>query len=314
LYDAQPTAVACDLHPDYQSTRLAESMNLPVVRVQHHYAHVLSCMAEHGLDGPALGVSWDGTGFGTDGTIWGGEFLRVDDHGFTRLAHLATFRLPGGEQAIHDPRRIALALLHECYGDTAFHMDLPIVRSFTSVELGILRRLLKTGINAPVTSSMGRLFDGIAALIGACGRTSYEGQAAMALEFAARGKMTDECYPFTVTADTTEAGAIRWIIEWKPLLDAVLQNLVLGVSRGIIAATFHETITAMLIAAASLAGEKRVILSGGCFQNRLLLERAVERLTARGFQPYWQQRVPTNDGGIALGQVVGALREINSCV
>lgn len=303
LYELHPTAIACDLHPDYTTTRIAEQSALPLIRVQHHYAHILSCMAEHHLDAPVLGVAWDGTGYGMDGTIWGGEFLRVDSEGFERVGHLATFSLPGGELAAREPRRCALGVLYELYGE-----DLPYERlDFTPKELDLLMTALRKQINTPRTSSMGRLFDAVAALIGLRQRCSFEGQAAMALEFAQYGVNSDECYPFGITPVTRDDGGIECIIEWKAMIAALLKET----DSAMIAARFHNTLAAMIVSVAQQIGEPHVVLSGGCFQNRALLERAVNGLRSAGFIPFWQQHIPPNDGGIALGQIIAALREVH---
>ncbi len=301
LYDLHPSLIACDQHPDFTSTRYAEQSGLRTVSVQHHDAHVLSCMAEHQLAGPVLGVAWDGTGYGSDGTIWGGEFLRVDAQGFSRVAALRPFPLPGGDRAAQEPRRSALGLLYALYGE-----DLPRHRlDFTRPELDLLIAALKRGINAPLTSSMGRLFDAVAALIGLRQRSSFEGQAAMALEFAALRADTDECYPFEITTITGDEGACGRMIEWKPMMVSLLEEN----DPALISAKFHNTLATMIVAVAERVGEPNVALSGGCFQNRTLLERTIGRLRAAGFNPYWQQQIPPNDGGIALGQLVAAARK-----
>ncbi|MCC7209189.1 MAG: carbamoyltransferase HypF [Anaerolineae bacterium] len=315
LYDARPGLIAADLHPDYLSTaeaaRLAEQSGASLVQVQHHHAHVLACMADNDLppDTPVLGVSWDGTGYGTDGTVWGGEFLT---EGGERLAHLATFRLPGGEKAIREPRRTALGMLYAVFGESALDRDdLPPVASFSPAERAVLRAMLARGTGAPLTSSAGRLFDGVAALIGLRQKLSYEGQAAMELEYALAGITTDECYDYQVTdvtnPDFSGERHVKWIVDWSPALRAVLDDVRQGVAPGLIAARFHNTLSECIVAVARRAGRARVILSGGVFQNRALLERTVRRLGAEGFRPYWHQRLPPNDGGIAVGQAVGAL-------
>lgn len=303
LYEMTPEAIACDLHPDYTSTRFAEQSGLPLIHVQHHYAHILSCMAEHHLEGPVLGVAWDGTGYGTDGTVWGGEFLRVDSLGFERVAHLAPFPLPGGESAIHEPRRSALGLLYSLYGE-----DLPPDRlDFTPQELNLLMTALRKRINTPLTSSIGRLFDVVASLAGLRQCCSFEGQAAMALEFAQNGVNNDECYPFHITPVTTEIGGLRRIIEVGMMITALLKDT----NSAVIAAKFHNTLTAMILHIAQQVGEPQVVLSGGCFQNRSLLGRVVKALRQAGFNPFWQQTVAPNDGGIALGQINAALKDMH---
>lgn len=301
LYESQASTIICDLHPDYYTTRWAEETGLPILAVQHHYAHILSCMIEHQLDAPVLGVAWDGTGYGLDGTIWGGEFLRVDRHTFTREACFRPFMLPGGEKAVREPRRSALGILFALFGT-----DYPRDRlAFTTREYDILTVALQRGLNAPLTSSAGRLFDAAAALGGLRQRCSYEGQAAMLLEYAQDKIKTDECYPFEVTPITSETPSSRRMIEWKPMFEAILVEKDVGV----MSAKFHNTLTEIIVTAAQQVGEQKIVLSGGCFQNRALLERTVWRLKNAGFIPYWQQRIPPNDGGIALGQIAAALRE-----
>jgi hydrogenase maturation protein HypF len=308
LYELHPTAVVCDLHPDYRSTHYAESLGLPIIRVQHHYAHILSCMAENHLEAPVLGVSWDGTGYGTDGTIWGGEFLLVNDRSFHRAAHLATFRLPGGDQAVKEPRRSALGLLYALFGED-IPPDLPPIQSFSKSELTLLKAALRKGINAPLTSSAGRLFDAIAALIGLRQRSSFEGQAAMALEFAQDGVKSDKCYPFMVTEVTGEDATSGRIIDLKPTVLAIIHDLRTGIPVSYIAAAFHNTLAEMIVTVAQSVGEERIVLTGGCFQNKTLLEHTVHRLMTAGFSPFWHRAIPPNDGGIALGQVMAALKE-----
>jgi hydrogenase maturation protein HypF len=308
LYDAPPAMVACDAHPDYHSTGFARNSGLPTVSVQHHYAHILSCMAENQLEGPVLGIAWDGTGYGLDGTIWGGEFLKVADDSFRRLAHLRTFRLPGSERAVREPRRAALGLLYEIFGGRLFEMkELAPVKAFKPTELGILRTMLERGINAPVTSSAGRLFDAVAAIVGLRQQASFEGQAAMELEFALNGVETDEVYDFRIEAQTVNPSSAM-VVDWEPMVRAVITDTQCGFAAGLIAAKFHNTLAEMMVAVAHRAGEERVALSGGCFQNKYLTERVFRRLTAEGFRAYFHQRIPPNDGGITLGQVTAALR------
>ncbi len=309
-YDHRPEAIVCDLHPDYYTTRaaemLAENYDIPLIHVQHHYAHALACMAEHHLQGSALAVVWDGTGYGTDGTIWGGEFLRLTEgiSGFERAAWLHPFHLPGGDQAVREPRRSALGLLYEIYGNNT--PDLP---DFDPAELTLLKQMLAKGINAPRTSSMGRLFDGVAALLGVCSRSSFEGQAAMQLESVCDGKNTTGCYPFNITSITSDTGAFGSIIEWEAMIAAILEDRAAGVSIGKIAATFHNTLIEIIAAVATRNHIEQVLLSGGCFQNKRLLEGVIERLTKDGFHVYWPQSVPMNDGGIAFGQIAAVWRE-----
>jgi hydrogenase maturation protein HypF len=297
LYELEPRTVVCDRHPDYQSTRHAEKMGLPIVRVQHHHAHVRAGMAEHGLSGPVLGVAWDGTGFGTDGTIWGGEFLRVTKQGFERVAHLRTFRLPGGERAVREPRRSAVGVLYELLGSEVLARDdLPPLASFSAHERGLLLGMLRGGVNSPRTSSGGRLFDAVAALLDIRQRVQFEGQAAMELEFAVEASEAGAAYPFAID----EAG----VIDWGPMIRAILDERVLGSTTSRVARRFHDTLADIIVSAAGLAREPIVVLTGGCFQNVYLLERTVTRLRQADFRVYWPERIPPNDGGIALGQVL----------
>jgi hydrogenase maturation protein HypF len=302
LYDAAPEAVACDLHPDYLSTKYAAGQSAPRHAVQHHWAHVLACMAENELEPPVLGVSWDGTGLGLDGTIWGGEFLvcRDDRTSFERAAHLRPFRLPGGEAAIKQPARTALGLLFAMWGTEALQrVDLAPVQSLAEKDLGLIGQILEKELHAPLTSSAGRLFDAVASLIGLRQRLSFEGQAAMELEFAIHPGVED-AYPFEL------CGEISSMINWQPLVEGIIADLGRGEPVGVLAAKFHNTLVEMIVAVAQKVDEPKVVLTGGCFQNLYLLERAIQRLREEGFAPYWHQRIPPNDGGIALGQVIAA--------
>ncbi len=330
IYAAEPELVAADLHPDYLSTKFAleqgpaaqsasELADLPragwatagprVVQVQHHVAHVLACIAENEIQLPVLGVSWDGTGYGTDGTIWGGEFFLVTAGAVERVASLRPFRLPGGKAAIQEPRRAALGLLFEMFGDAIFErLDLPPVAAFTATELGLLRTMLSRRLNSPWTSSVGRLFDGVAALMNLRQAMRFEGQAAMELEFALADVATDEFYHLPLVSRHAMC-----ILDWSPLIQEMLPDAQNRLPAGLISAKFHNALAEAIVAVARQCGQPRVALSGGCFQNRYLLERTVTRLGAERCQPYWHQRVPTNDGGIALGQVMAALRATGSC-
>jgi len=303
LYEFTPKKTACDMHPDYLSTKFAATLNIPVTRVQHHYAHVLSCMADNQLTGSVLGVSWDGTGWGTDETVWGGEFLRADEKSFTRLAHFRTFRLPGGETAIREPRRSALGLLYEIFGEDLHSMkEVPPPTAFDHNEKQIVLQMLDKKINSPLTSSAGRLFDAIASLLDICHITRSEGKAAMQLEFLASGEVTEKTYPFVIKGQSPP-----YIIDWEPMVRSILDDIKSSASKTSIAAVFHNTLVEIMVDVAKLSGEKNIVLTGGCFQNRYLTEHAVARLTEVGFKPFWHHDVPPNDGGIALGQLVAAI-------
>ncbi len=309
LYELNPEAVAADAHPDYPSTRHAEGLKKPVIRVQHHHAHVLSCLAEHGLSGPALGVAWDGTGLGDDGTVWGGEFFRVGEDVIERIAHLRTFPLPGGDRAAIEPRRAALGLLFEMYGEAALErIELPTLAAFSRKELDVMRAALARGLNAPRSSSAGRLFDALASLLGLAQRSGHEGQAAQRLEFAAERAGEAHAYPFAISGHDDGP----WMLDWGPLVERALAEREAGAPVEVIARCVHLTMVEMIAAAAQRAGLSVVALSGGCFQNRLLTERTLERLRGSGFEAYAHETVPPNDGGLALGQLLGAWRKLRA--
>ena len=307
LYQARPTVVAADAHPDYLSTKFAHSLARQptpphLLSVQHHIAHVLSCMAENELRPPLLGVAWDGTGYGLDNTVWGGEFFAVTETSCERVAHLRQFRLPGGDRAVKEPRRTALGLLHEIFGNDAFAMsELAPVAAFSSGELASLRTMLTRQLNSPLTSSAGRLFDAVAALTGLRQQVHFEGQAAMELEFVIESLETQDFYPFPLIESQP-------ILDWSPAIKGILGDLAGKAPLNLISARFHNGLAEAIITVARHVGLECVALSGGCFQNRYLTERVVQRLRAEGFRPYWHQRIPPNDGGIAVGQVVAALR------
>jgi hydrogenase maturation protein HypF len=301
LYDAVPEAIACDLHPDYLSTQFAARYPAPSFPVQHHFAHVLACMAENDLAPPVLGVSWDGTGYGTDGTVWGGEFLLANGNGFERVAHLRQFRLPGGDAAAKEPRRSALGLLFEIFGDELWDRT-DLISAFSKKETRVFKQMLEKQLNAPLTSSAGRLFDAVAALIGLRQASSFEGQAAMELEFAAEPWIAD-AWPFEIHGP---------VIDWEPMIKALLRDRGHGATAGALASRFHNTLAEMIAAVARRTGEHTIVLTGGCFQNHYLTIRAVERLSDGGFDVHWHQRVPPNDGGIALGQIMGAAEAIRA--
>jgi hydrogenase maturation protein HypF len=311
LYEARPVAIAHDLHPDYLSTAWARDHGREIaprlVPVQHHHAHLAACLAENRVEGPALGVIWDGTGYGEDGTVWGGEFLHGDARGFRRVAHLRPFRLPGGDRAIRQPCRTAFALLVDLVGRKASdRLELPPVRRFEYFEREIMVHMVTRGTNAPVTTSAGRLFDGVAALLGLFPETTFEGQAAMALEYLACPDV-DGAYPLPV-----EEG----VLDWRPTVRAVIEDRVRGTDAGVVAARFHNALTEAIVAVAERVGEPRVALSGGCFQNRYLTERTARRLREKGFEVLLHRLVPPNDGGISLGQAAVAaatLREEAEC-
>ncbi|WP_437594819.1 carbamoyltransferase HypF [Sorangium sp. So ce1000] len=306
LFRVRPERIACDLHPDYAGSRIAEQLaaafRAPLVRVQHHHAHVAACVAEHGLDGPVLGLAWDGAGYGLDGALWGGEALVVDGASFRRAAHLRSFPLPGGERAMREPRRSALGLLWELRGEGARDH----ARAwFREAELGPLFSMLARGTGSPRTTSVGRLFDGVAALAGLRGAASFEGQAAMELECLAEAAGEQAGYPLPLRASAPWMPAV---LDFGPLIDAVLDDRRDGVPPGVIAARFHAALVDVAEALAAASGLGRVVLAGGCFQNALLAASIRERLAARGMEVYAPRLYPPGDGGLSLGQVFVAAR------
>ncbi len=305
LHDVRPRLAVHDAHPDYASSRAADKLALPSVAVQHHVAHVAACLAEHDLAPPALGVAWDGMGYGMDGTVWGGEFLLLAKAGWRRVASLRPFRLPGGEAAVREPRRAALGLLYAAFGERCCAMtELAPIAAFDSAELAVLRTVLARGVNAPLASSMGRFFDAVASLCGLRQRSSYEGQAAMSLEWACDGVASDRAYTFPLEPATGDAAP--WLINWQGAIEAVCADCRDRVDVGAISQAVHRGLARAIVAVAERIGERRVVLTGGCFQNAHLTEAAVAALDAAGFEPLWHQSIPPNDGGIAVGQVAWA--------
>jgi hydrogenase maturation protein HypF len=302
LYEVVPASIVCDKHPDYLSTKFAHAQQIPIISVQHHVAHVAGCMTENEIDGPVLGVAWDGTGLGDDGTIWGGEFFHVTDADVQHIASFRPFHLPGGDVAIREPRRTALSLLWNIYGERLLdHTELDVLKSFSPNELQMVLQAMKKNLNAPLTSSVGRLFDAVVALTGVRLRSNFEGQAAMELEFAAHKNPSDSEYSLEVSKE----GAL-YRIDWKPMILEIINDLKNDERHHLIPATFHNTLCRSILDIARLCNEHRVVLSGGCFQNKYLLERTIDLLQENGFSPYWHQRIPTNDGGISLGQIAAA--------
>ncbi len=322
LYETKPEIVVSDLHPDYASSKYAEHCRLPRVKIQHHYAHALSGMADNEIEAPVLAVCWDGAGLGSDETVWGGEFLRIHETFFFRAGHFRRFRLLGGDKAAKDPRRAALGVLYEIFGDSLFKMRrLNFLESFTKNELGVLHTMLRRGIQSPWTTSAGRLFDAIAALTGIRTARQYEGQAAAQLEFAAEKCPSSEIYPIWMSAycplnkeriageaEAEQTDTSIRVFDWEPVVRKILGDLDDGVCPAEIAAKFHNTLAEVIVLMAKSAREEKVLLTGGCFQNRYLLEKSISELRAAGYKPYWHQRIPCNDGGISAGQIAGASR------
>ncbi len=307
LYGAAPEVIACDMHPEYISTNYARKKAGIIREVQHHYAHILSCMAENGISPPCLGVCWDGTGYGIDKTIWGGEFLIIDENDFRRLACFHRFKLPGGEKAVREPRRAAVGALYEIYGPDVFEQtELPPIMSFTNLEKINLARMLEAGVNSPLTSSVGRLFDAAASLCNLRQICTFEGQAAIELEYAIAGGRKDPGYELPITRNM-----VPITIDWRPLFMQLIADYQTGVPTGEIAARFHNALAKSIVAIARIADLPNVVLSGGCFQNRYLSEAAIDLLQKAGFRAWWHRQIPPNDGGISLGQAIAAQRYLS---
>jgi len=301
LFKFNPKLVAHDLHPDYWSTRFAQSIDLPCIEVQHHHAHVAACMAENHLDEKVIGIAFDGTGYGTDGNSWGGEFLVADLSGFERINHFDYYRLPGGDQAVKEPWRIAVALLYKYYGADLLKMDIPFLKEVPKSKLNLVLQALEKRINAPLTSSAGRLFDAVSALTGLCLSSSFQAQAPMLLENA-MDPSVDEKYP---------AGFSK-PINLKKLFDGILEDLYNQVPVSIISARFHNTLVDLALCQVNWMAKNfnihKIVLSGGCFQNAYLLSKLENKLLQSNYQVYSHTAIPTNDGGIALGQMVVAAK------
>jgi hydrogenase maturation protein HypF len=327
LFHIEPEIIAHDLHPDYLATKYAHELGesgMKLVPVQHHHAHVASCLTDNGLESPVIGVAFDGTGMGADGNIWGGEFLVADYRGYQRVGHLEYLPLPGGDAAIKRPYRTTIAYILTLLGENALNAviaseakqsQLASIGQVTEFEVEVIKRQIERKINSPLSSSMGRLFDAVSALLGIRSEIDYEGQAAVELEMAAYSSIiamnvsdkaisyAQERYPYRIVEDE----GIR-IVRLKDLLSAVIEDFHHGISKERIAIRFHNTIAGMINEMCQLiadeSGISQVALSGGVFQNRLLLRKTVSLLESSGLQVFTHRQVPCNDGGISLGQAV----------
>ncbi len=297
FYSIAPEAVIHDLHPDYHSTMMANQLSIKKKAVQHHHTHILSCMAEHDLQPPVLGFAWDGTGLGLDNTIWGGECFQLSEQNFQHYARFKPFPLVGGDKAAKEPRRSALGLLYEIYSNHIFkHKNLDFLSSFSQQEKHLLQQSLNKQLNTPYTSSVGRLFDGVSSLLGLCHINNFEGQAAMLLEQKTSLEVTDDSYSYLLLKNHP------LIIDWQPMVIEILEDLThLGKHK--IAAKFHNTLAEIMLNLANQAQQKKIVLSGGCFQNAYLTERCIKKLETAGFTVYTHEKAPPNDGGLALGQL-----------
>ncbi len=309
MFRIAPTLIACDLHPEYFATKWAQAeatrLGLPLVKVQHHHAHIVSCLTENGVTGKVIGVALDGTGYGADGKIWGGEFLVADTAGFERAAHLEYLPLAGGEAAIKKPYRTAAGYLYRLFGDQGLTMATRCLRDVEGSEIGLIKQLVDRGLNSPETSSAGRLFDAVAALLGVNREIQYEAQAAIELEMAAEGVDSRVSYPFDIVA---EGG--HKIIRLRRLFESLMADIDAGIPVPEAAARFHNSVVDIIGRTCEIIKDENgldaIALSGGCFMNRRLLRRSIERLSGMGFKVYSHRDVPTNDGGISLGQVAVA--------
>jgi hydrogenase maturation protein HypF len=312
LFYVEPKAVAYDLHPDYLSTQYALSIpDIPKIGVQHHHAHIVSVMAENGVEGDVIGVALDGTGFGLDGTVWGGEFIKANLRDFDRLAHLKKVPMPGSSMAIKEPWRMALVYLSEAFGDQVMELKIDLTKRIDSQKWDILKRAIKQKVNSPLTSSMGRLFDAISSLLSIRDEVHYEGQAAIELEMIA-DQGVKEGYRFQNHGDE-----VPMVIDPAEMIRGIVRDLIDRVPSSRISGKFHQTISRMIIETCqTIRSEEalnRVVLSGGVFQNIFLLSLVTEGLKRSGFDVYTHHLVPPNDGGISLGQAVIAHMRLSQC-
>ncbi len=309
LFRIEPEVIAYDLHPEYLATKYALGLKLPgikLVPVQHHHAHIVSCMADNQVETPVIGVSFDGTGYGSDGHIWGGEFLVADFKGFKRAGHLEYLPLSGGEAAIKKPRRITIGYLFKLLGEDPLYSALPFLKQADPAEIEIIKHQVQTGLNSPLTSSMGRLFDAVSALIGLRGEIDYEGQAAVELEMRAydcNSKAGNDSYPYSAVAQDGVH-----IVQLGELFSALIEEMGGNASTAVISAKFHNTVAQMVCDVCQQISQithiHHVALSGGVFQNRLLSRKVISLLTSAGFSVLTHKQVPCNDGGVSLGQAV----------
>ncbi len=323
ILEIKPGAIACDLHPDYLSSVHAQDANLPLIKVQHHHAHLAACMAENGLDGDVIGLIFDGTGYGSDETVWGGEFLVGGYGDFKRAGHFRPAPLPGGDAAVREPWRMALAYLYQALGASALSLDHPVAAHLTDTERALFGAMLEKGLNSPLTSSCGRLFDAVAALLNIRQKVSYDGQAAIELEALAETAEADGVYSFELSMSPhplpedkgnesqllfkgSGRAEFGCKLDFTPIFPAILADQKATIPAAVIARRFHATVAAASVEAcvriAAECGLDRVILSGGVFQNRLLSEMVYTGLAERGLRVFTHRLVPPNDGGIALGQ------------
>lgn len=308
LFRAEPTIVVLDKHPDYLSSRFAKDLNIKQIEVQHHHAHIASCMAEYNLDEKVIGVSMDGTGYGDDGHIWGGEFFICDLADFKRFSHFEYIPLPGGDSVTKEPWRTALSYLYKIYGSDLWALDIPFINSLDRNKSNLLVQAIDKKINCPLSSSAGRLFDAIAAITNVCSVSKFHAEAPMRLESVASSGI-DFGYPFDLGD----------LVSFESTIKAIVDDIEDGIDVAEISAKFHNTVINVIFAVASQirkeTGINKVVLSGGTFQNKYILSRIEKVLEKENFEVFSQLKVPSNDGGIALGQLVIAakIRELGMC-
>ena len=304
MFRVTPELIACDMHPDYLSSRYAAGSGLPVEQVQHHHAHIASAMAENNLDEKVIGISWDGTGLGDDGNIWGSEFMTCDLTGYERHMHFDYVGLPGGDLAVQEPWRIAFSYLYKFFGRDFLESGLPFLRNVDPDQTDNLFKAIDNHINCPLTCGAGRLFDAVSVLTGLCIRPSFEAEAPMRLEDAARNRVSGS-YPYIMSE----------VIDFSEMFHNIIQDLAQKTDPGVISARFHNTLVEIIVSGAERisreTGIKKVILSGGTFQNRYLLTRTETKLAGRGMEVFCNCSVPCNDGGISLGQLAVAAKRRN---
>jgi hydrogenase maturation protein HypF len=304
ILDVRPEIIAFDLHPDYLSTRWAlEQEGVKKVSVQHHHAHIVSVMAENQIGSPVIGLAFDGTGYGTDNAVWGCEILLADLGEFTRAAHLAYVPMPGSAAAIKEPWRMAVSYLYDALGEGFWDLDLPLIKAIEAPKIQIMLDMINSKVNTPLTSSLGRLFDGIAAIIGIRNQVHFEGQAAMELEMLADGQ-AGSLYDYEwITADGLK-------ISTRPIIRGVANDITQGIPAAVISCKFHQTLIRLFADLCNVirkeTGLNRVVLSGGVFQNSILLTGLIKVLETDNFKVFAHTQVPANDGGISLGQALVA--------
>jgi hydrogenase maturation protein HypF len=297
LFRTQPQLVVSDLHPDYLSTRFARSLGIELVQVQHHHAHIASCMAENRLDEPVIGLAFDGTGFGDDGNIWGSEFLVCDYKGYARRNHFAYMPMPGGDRAAEEPWRMGLSLLYQAFGDQLFDLDIPLIHSLNLKKARLITEAISKNINSPVSSGAGRLFDAVASITGICMNSLFHAEAPMKLESAIWSDIHDFYH-----VDSSEG------ISFLPAVQQICADLSHGVSSGIVSARFHNTVVEAAFQEVKKisreTGINKIVLSGGTFQNKYLFESLEKKLRKNNFVTFSHEKIPCNDGGLSLGQLV----------